>query len=144
MLDDNSGVGMIVEYILTFIIASVLFMIILLLSNGLLEGPQRTVSIIQYTDIGNDITAKMVDTYLIVPENGNVSTTFDMPLTVAGKAYLANVRTSANNDDKEVVVYSPDSGISITTTLNGVNSTIPVSGNTSSLSYTHRIYYQKT
>jgi len=143
IVNDDSGLNLIVEYLLTFIIASILFSIVLLLANSaFIEGPQRTVSIVQFTDIGNDITAKMVDTYLIAPEMGNVSTTFNMPYTVAGNAYNANVVGMGN--DKEVNVYLPDGRVSITVTLNGVNSTIPVSGNTSSLSGTHRIYYQKT
>jgi hypothetical protein len=145
LMENDSGVNMIIEYIMTFIIASILFSIVLLMANGLfIDGPQKTVSRVQFTDIGNDITAKMVDTYLIAPQNGYISTTFDMPLTVAGKSYMANVRTSANSEDKEVIVYSLENGVSITTTLNGVNSTIPVSGNTSSLAYAHYINYSNT
>lgn len=140
MMENDSGVNLIVEYILTFIIASILFSIVLLMSNGLfIEGPQKTVSRMQFTDIGNDITTKMVDTYLIAPQKGFVYTTFDIPSTVAGKSYMA--RVSSNSEDKEVTVYSLDNGVSITTTLNGVNSTIPVSGNTSSLAYAHYINY---
>lgn len=148
LIHDEQGVSTVVEYILTFMIASILFLIVLIMANSLfIDGPQKTVSRVQFTDVGNDLTAKVVDTYLIVHESSNVSisTTFDMPLTVASKDYMADVRRSNTNpDDREVVVYSPYNQVSIYTTLNGINSTIPVNGSTSSLTGTHKIYYSKT
>ncbi|HTY91830.1 MAG TPA: hypothetical protein VMC84_11690 [Methanocella sp.] len=152
LLSDDTGVTSIVEYIVTFIIASILFSIVLLMANSMfIDGPQRTVSKVQFTDIGNDLTAKVVDTYLIAPEPGeysttfDVSTTFDMPLTVASNSYMADIGSgnNPNQDDREIDVYSPSNGVSINMTLNGISSTIPVNGSTSSLSGTHRIYYQR-
>ena len=129
-------------------IASVLFSIMLLMANGLfIQGPTTTVSEVQYTDIGNDLTAKIIDTYLVAPtspDQGNVSTEFEIPTSVAGDSYYANVEPSSNSWDpwdKEVVVNSASTGVSITNTLNGVNSTIPVNGNTSSSYLIHKIWY---
>jgi hypothetical protein len=148
LIRDEQGVSAVIEYILTFMIASILFLIVLVMANSVfIDGPQKIVSRVQFTDIGNDLTAKVVDTYLIVHESSNVSiyTTFDMPLTVASKDYMAIVKeSSTNGNDMEVKVYSPYNGISVYTTLNGINSTIPVNGSTSSLTATHRIYYSKT
>ena len=148
---DEQGVTPLIEYIVTFTIASILFTIVLVMANSMfIDGPQRTVSRVQFTDIGNDLTAKVVDTYLIAPGPGSssttfdVSTSFDMPLTVAGNQYMADIRSNDNPDDKEVKVYSPSNNVSIYVTLNGINSTIPVSGSTSSISDTHRIYYHRT
>jgi hypothetical protein len=146
--NDTSGVNFVLEYVLTFMIASVLFSILLMMANGLfIQGPETTVSEVQYTDIGNDLTAKIIDTYLVAPvspDQGNVSTEFDMPDTVAGNTYIVNVEPSTNSWDpwdKDVVVDSNSNDVSITVTLNGVNSTIPVTGNTSSSNLIHRIWY---
>jgi Flp pilus assembly pilin Flp len=142
---DETGVTPMVEYIITFIIASILFMLMLAIASTIfIDGPQRTVSRIQFTDIGNDLTTKIVDTYLVYPQSGEISTTFDMPMTVAGKDYWVDINRSINNpEDKEIIVYSPYNDVSIYVTLNGVNSTVPVNGSTSSLSDTHVIYYHK-
>ena len=77
---DDSGVSPVVEYIITFVVASIIFTTMLLLSNGLfIEGPQKTVSQLQFTDVGNDLSAKMIDTYIVAPKNGSVSTDFNLP-----------------------------------------------------------------
>jgi hypothetical protein len=148
LIHDEQGVSAIVGYIVTFMIASIIFTIVLIMANSMfIDGPQKTVSRVQFTDIGNDLTAKVVDTYLIVHDSSDVSisTTFEMPSTVASKDYMADVRKSSTNpDDREVVVYSPYNEVSIYTTLNGINSTIPVSGSTSSLMASHKIFYSKT
>ena len=145
---DTSGVNFVLEYILTFMIASILFSIMLMMANGLfIQGPESTVSKVQFTDIGNDLTAKIIDTYLIAPTSpdyGDVNTTFDMPNTVAGHDYVAKVDNSANGWDKEVVLSSTSNDVAIKVTLNGVNSTIPINGETMSNSPDHRIWYNST
>jgi hypothetical protein len=143
---DISGVNYVLEYILTFMIASVIFSLMLVMANGLfIQGPQNTVSKVQFTDIGNDLTAKIVDTYLIAPtspDNGYVNTSFDMPYTVAGNSYWVQVSNSSNNEDKELFVNSSRNDISTMVTINGISSTISVSGNTSSSSPSHIIKYE--
>lgn len=148
---DRNGVNFVLEYILTFMIASVIFSVMLMMANGLfIQGPEKIVSKVQYTDMGNDLTAKIVDTYLVAPthpESGNVTTDFDMPSTIAGNSYFVNIEPSSNTLDKwdkEVSVQSPSNDVVIRVTLNGVNSTIPVSGNTSSSASNHIIWYSLT
>jgi hypothetical protein len=125
-------------------IASALFSIMLVMANGLfIQGPEATVSQVQFTDIGNDLSAKIMDTYLVAPvspDSGNVSTSFDMPSTVAGNPYFVDVVPSGT--DK--IVYSLTNGVTINITLNGVNSTIPVNGSTSSGSINHKIWYESS
>lgn len=143
MLNDD-GVSTALENILVFMIAFILFGILMFITaDFFINMPAKETSRLQFTDIGNDITAKLVDTYLVTPENGVISTTFNMPMSVGGKDYISDIRSTRNGQDKEVVVYSPYNGVSISVTINGVNSTIPVNGTTSSLAPTHRIYYMK-
>jgi hypothetical protein len=140
---DDTGVSAVVEYILTFIIASFIFSIMLLISYSMfIQGPQKSVETLRYTDVGNDMTAKIIDTYLIAPRNGSLYTSFSMPSTIAGNGYSVSVITSKNGWDKEIYVKSPSGDVNMSVTLDGVNQTIPISGKTSSSSPTHNIYYQ--
>jgi hypothetical protein len=130
------------EYLITFVFAFIIFTMMLSMFDGMfIKGPERTVSTIQFADVGNDVTAKILDTYLVAPAVGNVSTVFTMPQTVAGKDYTLEIRTSANGWDKEIIVHSPYSMLNMSVTLNGVNSTIPIVGNTSSMAQSHRVRY---
>jgi hypothetical protein len=139
---DDSGVSPVVEYIITFVVASIIFTTMLVISNGLfIEGPQKTVSQLQFTDVGNELSAKMIDTYIVAPKDGSVSTEFDMPSSIAGRSYFVNVQKSKNVWDKEIAVSSESGDVIMKVTLNGVNQTIPLTGKTSSHNTTHRIYY---
>jgi len=130
------------EYIITFVFAFIIFTILLSMFDGMfIQGPERTVSVVQFADVGNDVTAKILDTYLIAPASGNVSTVFNMPQTAAGRDYLLDIRPSANGWDKEIVVHSPYTNLNLSVTLNGVDSTIPIVGSTSSVSPVHRVKY---
>ena len=140
--DNDEGATAVLEYVITFTCAFVLFTYLLaMFSSMFIDGPQRTVSQVQFTDVGNDITAKILDTYLVAPATGNISTVFSMPAAAAGKDYQLDIRKSANGWDKEIVVYSPYMDIDTMVTLNGVNATIPIIGNTSSMSPVHRVRY---
>lgn len=140
---DDAGVTAMLEYMITFVFAFIIFTVMLTMFNSMfIQGPEQTVSTIQFADVGNDVTAKILDTYLVAPATGNVSTVFDMPTTAAGKDYVLDISNSANGRDKEITVYSPyDSSLNVSVTLSGVNSTIPIVGNTSSLAETHRVRY---
>jgi hypothetical protein len=130
---DDSGVSAVVEYILTFVIASFIFSIMLLISYSMfIQGPQKSVETLRYTDVGNDMTAKIIDTYLIAPKDGQLYTSFSMPSTIGGNSYSVKVQTSKNGWDKEILVSSPSGDVNMRVTLDGVNQTIPISGKTSS------------
>jgi hypothetical protein len=139
---DDSGVTAMLEYIITFVFAFIIFTMMLSMFDGMfIRGPEKTVSAIQFADVGNDVTAKILDTYLIAPATGNVSTVFAMPGTAAGRDYELDIRTSANGWDKEIIVHSPYTQMNMSVTLNGVNSTIPILGSTSSMAAIHRVRY---
>lgn len=141
---NDSGVSPVIEYIITFVVASIIFTTMLVISNGLfIEGPQKTVSQLQFTDVGNDLSAKMIDTYIIAPKDGAVSTDFDMPSSIAGRSYVVNVQNSKNAWDKEIAVSSDSGDVIMSVTLNGVSQTIPLTGSTSSHDVIHKIYYVK-
>jgi len=142
LIKDDEGVSALIEYMIAFTIAFLIFTMILAMFNGMfIAGPTQAVSRVQFTDVGNDVTAKILDTYLIAPEHGNVSTSFDIPDTIAGQSYELSVGTSPNGWDKEVDVYSFYTDVSTSVTINGVNSTIPINGSTNSMYASHRVKY---
>ena len=139
---DDAGVTAMLEYMITFVFAFIIFTVMLSMFDSMfIQGPEQTVSTIQFADVGNDVTAKILDTYLVAPATGNVTTIFTMPPTAAGKDYMLDIGTSANGWDKEITVYSDYGMKNMSVTLNGVNSTIPIVGSTSSMAPSHRVRY---
>jgi hypothetical protein len=130
------------EFILMFVLAAAIFSIFVMNFNGLfMNQPKYVVATNQFADIGNDVTTKIIDTYLISPDNGSVQTSFEMPNTVAGYTYEVNVKP-VGVDDREVQVYTDqNSDVSVYTTLNGANTTIMINGTTKSTSSLHGIVY---
>ncbi|CAJ35816.1 conserved hypothetical protein [Methanocella arvoryzae MRE50] len=128
---------------ITFITAFILFTILLVMFNGLfVNSPTQSVCSVQYTDVGNEVAAKLLDTYLVAPADGTIYTSFEIPRDVAGKSYTVKIEPIGS--DAEVEVYSRESGVSRKITVNGVHSTINLNGTTTSLSDTHWISYEST
>ncbi len=115
MRRDDEGVTATVEYILTFIIASGIFALLIMNFNPLfVSTPQDIVTRDQLADIGNDVTTKVIDTYLVLPDNGNITTYFEIPNTVAaGYTYDISIEemSGKNRLDKEVRVSTSDGRI---------------------------------
>ena len=138
----DSGVSAVLEYLITFVVAFIIFtMVVSMFDSMFIRGPTDAVSQVQFADLGNDVSAKLLDTYLIVPESGNVNTTFQMPDAVAGHSYKLKI-TGNIMGDEEVSVSSTYSSIDTVVTINGIGYTIPISGSTDSVEPIHLISYQ--
>lgn len=108
-----------------------------------INQPKYVVTTNQFVDIGNDVTTKIIDTYIVAPDDGTVSTYFEIPSTVAGSSYEVGVHAVGDKQlDREVQVKSADDRISVNTTLNGAYTTIRMNGTTQSTSQLHGIVYQ--
>ena len=141
---DDSGATSTLEYILTFVMASIIFTLIVLNFNALfIDNPQTVVTRNQLADIGNDVSTKVIDTYLVAPGDGKVITYFDIPGTVAaGNTYEIEVVPSG--DDRELHVYTDDQRVFVKNTLNGASTTIPITGQTASTGRYHYIVFDTT
>jgi hypothetical protein len=132
---DDGGATSAIEYILTFIMASLIFSLFI-------NNPQYVVTRNQLADIGNDVSTKVIDTYLVAPNDGKVITYFDIPGRVAaGNTYQIDVVQSGI--DRELSVYTDDRHIYVNNTLNGASITIPIKGNTASVGRYHYIVFDK-
>ncbi|MCX6686000.1 MAG: hypothetical protein NTV10_05075 [Methanoregula sp.] len=125
----DAGVANLIEYVMISGILMFLMVVMMLLVNtNIMEGPADQVSSSAFTDIGNGISARIVDVYVTAPYNGTISTFIDLPDDVAGKDYFVEIGQGIKPTDQDVTVsrdyiYSKVS-------LAGIGATRGVMGNT--------------
>lgn len=140
-LKDRRAVSYPLEYIIISSIAILFFAVVMLAAGSILtKTPLDVAATQQFNDIGNDISNKLIMFYLIVPENGTLSTTLDMPPTIGGHTYTVAMSTG-NTTDQTVVIDADDININISYTLNGIGASIPIDGETHSASGKHRLWF---
>lgn len=127
--DSEEGVSSLLEYVFISGILMILLVIMMLYVNAtLMEGPAYTLSYAAYTDIGNGISTRIIDVYVIRPDEGNITTKFDIPDEVANSDYFVEIGSSVGSPDQVVEVSRNDIKSSIS--LAGIGSTRGVRGNT--------------
>jgi hypothetical protein len=88
----DTGFASMIEYVMISGVIMVLFVTMLLLVNAnFMEGPVNTLTYYAFTDIGNGVSTRIVDVYAIAPEEGNVSSNFDLPDDIGGKTYTVEI-----------------------------------------------------
>jgi hypothetical protein len=129
--DRNSeeGVSNLIEYVsITGILVFLLVVLMLSVNSSIMEGPANQLSYAAFTDIGNGISARIVDVYVISPYNGTITTQFKLPNDVAGKDYFVEIGSAVGSTSQDVEV-SRDY-IKSSTSLAGIGATKGVMGNT--------------
>ncbi|MDY6965071.1 MAG: hypothetical protein SVM80_03765 [Halobacteriota archaeon] len=143
LFKETRAVSGLMEFIFTSGIAIALFTIMLLYSQGLfIEDPGETVALERFSDIGNDVSTKIVDIYIIAPENGKIVTDLTMPTSVGGHDYQVN--TQAQADQMVTVSSLTSSDLEVTVSINGITHTVGVTGTTSSRSTQHQLSYDSS
>jgi hypothetical protein len=116
-----------IEYIIISGILMVLLVITTLtLTNVLIDRPTDQLSEFAFIDIGNGVSTRIVDLYVIAPIRGNVTTDFDIPDEVAGKEYFVTVSNSPSGDYVRVYRGQLHRDVS----LAGIGATLGVGGST--------------
>ncbi len=143
-LKDCRAVSYPLEYIIISGIAILFFAVVMLTAGAMLTAaPLDVAATQQFNDVGNDISNKLIMFYLIVPENGTMSTTLEMPPTIGGHAYMVRMSTN-NTTDQTVIISADDLSVNISYTINGIGASIPIDGATHSASGTHRLWFIST
>ena len=143
MIDAESGVSHLIEYM---IITSILILLIIILTLSIvpvfIEGPLNTLNYYAYNDIGNGVSTRIVDLYTIIPEQNlegyitqysyydvSVFSKFDIPDEIAGRGYFVEVVEGGTRNGSLIIT-----GDTQTTqiSLSGIGETIGVVGRTSS------------
>lgn len=123
----DDGVTNLMEYLTFSGVLLVLLVVVMITVNAVfMEGPADTLQYHAFVDIGNGISTRIVDMYVIAPANGSISTRFDIPDDVAGRDYL--VEATLSGLDQQILLSSGDirSRISVA----GIGATMGVTGNT--------------
>ncbi len=132
----EDGVASLVEYILITGML-LLFITIILLSvyPVFIQNPLYTLTHHAYIDVGNGVSTRMVDLYVISPyvqnKEGLVVTNFNIPDDIAGKGYMVDIQQSEGGYGKEKILISGDL-LEIEIPLAGIGSTLGLKGSTSS------------
>ena len=112
----DSAVSDLIEY---FLISGMLMLLIIITILSItpiaIYQPTDQLSEYAYIDIGNGISTRIVDLYVIAPEEGNITTEFDIPDDVVGREY-------------EVLIESGDSGDQISVSHSNVRRVVPLAG----------------
>jgi hypothetical protein len=127
--DPSDGVTNLVEYItITGILLLLLVVVLFTVNSVFMQGPGDTLRYYAFTDIGNGMSVRIVDLYVIAPHNGTISTRFLLPRDVAGQDYF--VRADLLGADQVIVVERGD--VSSRINIAGIGATKGVTGNTTS------------
>jgi len=133
----HDGVVGMLEYVIISAILLCIFGLVCMAANGIfMDGPGDTLTRESFVDIGNGVSVRVVDLYVLAPANGTISTRFDIPNDVLGRDYRAEVILSGV--DQEILVTNGE--ISHTVPIAGIGGTLGVTGNMSASGW-NRIRY---
>lgn len=143
LLKDNRGMSTLTGYVVISSVAIIFFGIIAITTVGsFIERPSQIVMREGYSDVGNDISTKIVDIYIIAPENGQLDTRLRIPASVARQEY--EVDAEAANQNQMVKVSALHTNTEVTVTINGIAHTVGVNGSTLSGNPEHWLRYNST
>ena len=103
--DNESAVANMIEYLMiSGVIMGLLVVLLLLVNTNIMEDPANRLVYVAFTDIGNGVSTRMVDVYAIAPNEGNMTTHFDIPDEIVGRSYFVEVGPGANPVDQDITV----------------------------------------
>jgi hypothetical protein len=130
----DDAVSSMLEYIMISGVLMVLMVItVITLTSGIIEHPVDQLSESEFIDIGNGISTRIVDLFVIAPVShsgevisGNITTLFDIPDDVAGREYFVTITSGSSGDQIIVSRGSIERKVS----LAGIGTTLGVGGST--------------
>jgi len=134
LLQNDSGVANLIQYLLiTGVIMGLFIVLLLLISTNIMEDPANRLAYVAFTDIGNGISTRMMDVYAISPIDGTVYTKFDIPDDIAGNDYAVEVGARPNTvnyqlNDQYIRVFR--GYLTTDIALSGIGASRNVGGNT--------------
>ena len=128
-LQNESAVANMIEYIMVSGVIMALFIVVLLLVNtNIMENPANRLIYVAFTDIGNGVSTRMVDVYAIAPNEGDITTHFDIPDEIVGRGYFVELGADISSADQDITVSRGYLKAHIA--IAGIGVTRGVSGNT--------------
>jgi hypothetical protein len=104
-LQNESAVANMIEYLMISAVIMVLLIVMLLLVNtNIMENPANRVIYVSFTDIGNGVSTRMVDVYAIAPNDGDITTHFNIPDEIVGRGYFVELGADTSSADQDITV----------------------------------------
>lgn len=129
--DPSDGVTNLVEYIsITGILLLLLVVVLFTVNSVFMQGPGDTLRYYAFTDIGNGVSVRIVDLFVLAPEQGTITTRFILPHDVAGQDYFVRAKVTPDRKDQTIIVERGDINAEIN--IAGIGATKGVTGNTTS------------
>jgi len=141
---DDEAVSTTVGYILMTGVALIFLAIIMVTCVSIfVDNPSRVVMRSGFTDVGNAISTKIVDVYIVCPDNGTLTSVFTLPAEIGGSEYKIDASIGTGQD--QMVEVSDLSGkVTVRMTINGIAESVSVSGSTMSGKWEHEIHYNSS
>lgn len=121
LMEDESGVNILIEYIINFAIMLILFTVILLTYQSLMTHSNNNTTEEQLTVVANDIANKITlfDGIITSTETHgttgtafiSLSQTFDMQTQLSGNTYYVDVYYSGSSKEGYVIAHTADTRI---------------------------------
>ena len=143
MTDRNDdAVSTVVEYMnITGILVVMMIILTLITNSAIIVEPAEKLKYHSFVDIGNGVSARIVDLYVVSPSNGRIVTSFDLPEDVANEDYIVKMDPSATGAEQQLNVT--DGNIRSTISISGIGATKAVIGNTTGTGINRIIYDSK-
>jgi len=127
---NEEGVTRLMEYIIiTGVLLLLMIVMMFSVNASIMEGPANKLRYHAFVDIGNGVSTRIVDLYVIAPGNGTIETKFDIPDDVAGKGYFVDVWMEGENRASQAIEVQGGS-IKSKVAIAGIGATKGVVGNT--------------
>lgn len=127
---NEDGATRLMEYV---IISGVLLLLMVVMmftiNTAFMEGPADKLRHHAFVDIGNGVSTRIVDLYVIAPVNGTITTKFDIPDDVAGKGYFVEAWMEGGNRANQAILVRSGS-VQSKIAIAGIGATRGVTGNT--------------
>ncbi len=137
---NEEGVTRLMEYVIVSGVLLLLMVVMIFTVNAVfMEGPANTLRYHAFVDIGNGVSTRIVDLYVIAPGNGTIATKFDIPDDVAGADYFVN----ADMTGASQVIQVQGGGIQSQIAIAGIGATRGVTGNTTGAGW-NMIHYDSS
>jgi len=149
--DNSEAVSNLLANIMITSVLMILFVAVILATNVVfIEGPSDNLKYHHYIDIGNGVSTRIVDLYILAPKDehgrrtGNVriESIFDLPYDVGGKDYRVMLNPVKTGTSQQIIVTdaSQSSNVASNIAIAGIGETLPVMGNTSGNNLNRIIY----
>jgi len=140
LLKNEDAVSLTVGYVLLSIIFIGIFVMVLISADKLfVQGPGNIVIKEQFSDIGNMMSTTITDMYMILPENGNITTSYMIPAEIGRETYI--IDADPVSTDQIIEIRSDESDKSVSVTISGISSSLSINGTAYSSTPDHKISY---